>query len=1026
MFYQHLLKARTTDTADGPQQRLKHTIILTGAIVTLLGCMVITGWYTHTISLVQVFPSMVPMQYNTALGFMLSGVGLVFLTLNRPLIGVACLGLVTTIGLVTLTQYLTGLNFGLDQLFMEHYILVKTSHPGRMAPNTALCFLLTGTAFILRAAYSEQAGWHHSITGFIGGAVLILGTIAFVGYMAGAETGYGWGQLTHMAVHTAFGFILLGISILMATWDSIITTRDAITKTDFQGIKTAPSTIAEHRQVITISILIMCIVSLSVGISIVRELYHTALEQERSNLIQTLESWVELITVQAKHNLQEHPVNSEMRTLSAITNAYKEFHNFRETGEIVLVKQTDKGMTFLLELQQGKYKPRPQLIQTTPDWLQPMRKALTGQSGTQIGRDYQGEEVLAAYHHLKDLNMGLVIKVDLEEIQHPFLRATLFACGIALVVIMLGAAVFMLKVKPIIQRLVITHDLQQSILKLGHILDHSWNEIYTFKADTFHLIEANKIARQNLGYSMGELRQLTLLDLEPEFTHNQFEALINPLRQDNEAQIVFEATQQRKDGTQYPAEVHLHLLDLESPPVFVAIIQDISVRMHYIDELKHKALYDSLTGLPNRTLLQERLEHALKIAHREASQLAVIVIDIVRLGDINNLMGYQNGDLVLREIGNRLQNALRESDTVAHLGSDEFSIILPAVDIIQIDIAAEKIAQLFEQPILIEDTPLEMEVAIGIALYPDHGDTPAILLQHADIAMQLAKYETAACSIYNPKDDPSSLLQLKLHGELRQAINEKTLALYYQPKIDIRTGKITSVEALARWPHPTNGMIPPAEFIPMVEQSGMIQPFTFWVLEQAIEQTKLWSESGINITIAVNLSARNLLDPGLPGNIEKLLESHKASPACLALEITESVVMSRPKNALKALFELQEMGIKISIDDFGTGYSSLTYLKEMPVHELKIDQSFIFGLTANSKDSVIVRSTIDLAHNLGLLVVAEGVEDQDTLEYLASLNCDIAQGYHISHPMPGHELEQWLMHSTKQQDTALTQSYLES
>ncbi|MFC1603141.1 putative bifunctional diguanylate cyclase/phosphodiesterase, partial [Pseudomonadota bacterium] len=553
--------------------------------------------------------------------------------------------------------------------------------------------------------------------------------------------------------------------------------------------------------------------------------------------------------------------------------------------------------------------------------------------------------------------------------------------------------------------------LEQTILNLGHILDHSWNEVYIFRADTFHFIEVSEIARQNLGYSVDELKQLTLLDLEPEFTHDQFEALINPLRQDSDAQIVFEATQQRKDGTQYPVEVRLHLFNQETPPVFVAIIQDISVRMHYISELKHKALYDTLTELPNRSLLQERLKQALKIARREASQLAVITIDIIRLGDINNLMGYQNGDLILREVGSRLQKALRESDTVAHLGSDEFSIILPAVDITHIHVAAEKMGRLFEQPILIEDTPLEIEVAIGIALYPDHGDTPTTLLRHADIAMRLAKYETTAYSIYNPEDDPSSLLRLKLHGELRQAINEEMLTLYYQPKINIKTGRITSVEALARWPHPTNGMISPIEFIPMIEQSGMIQPFTFWVLEQAIEQSKLWAQSGINLTIAINLSARNLLDPGLPGHIGKLLESHKISPACLSVEITESAIMSRPKNALKTLFELNEMGIKISIDDFGTGYSSLTYLKEMPVHELKIDQSFIFGLTANSKDSVIVRSTIDLAHNLGLLVVAEGVENQDTLEYLATLNCDIAQGYHISDPMPGHKLEHWLMNS---------------
>ena len=1009
MFYQHLAKTKTIDIADWPQQWAKRTIIFIGATIALLGCTVLIGWYTHIVLLIQVLPSMVPMQYNTALGFMLSGVGVVFLIFNRPLIGVTCLGLVTAIGLITLIQYLTGLNFGLDQLFMEHYILVKTSHPGRMAPNTALCFLLAGAACILRVTYSKQAKWRQPIVALFGAAVLVLGTLAFVGYMIGAETGYGWGQLTRMAVHTAFGFILLSTAILIMAWVPIITAQEAVTKADFQGTKTASSTIAEHRQIITVSILVMCVVSLSVGISIVRELYHTALKQERISLIQTLDSWAELITVQAKHNLQEHPNNSEVRTLSAITDAFKKFSNPRETEEIILAKQETEGIRFLLELQQRKHKPRPKHVQKTVSWAEPMRRALAGQIGMLIGNDYHGKEVLAAYHPITSLGIGLVIKVDLEEIQRPFLRAIMLASGIALVVIILGTMVFILKVNPMIRHMVATHDLEQAVLNLGHILDHSWNEIYTFRADTFHFIEVSKIARQNLGYSMDELKQLTLLDLEPEFTHDQFEALINPLRQDNEAQIIFETTQQRKDGTQYPVEVRLHLFSLETPPVFVAIIQDISVRMHYIDKLKHKTLYDSLTELPNRFLLQERLKQALKIARREASQLAVIIIDIVRLGEINNLMGHHNGDLVLREVGSRLQNALRESDTVAHIGSDEFSIILPAVDITHIHVAAKKIGRLFEQPILIEDTPLEIEVAIGIALYPDHGDTPTILLQHADIAMLLAKYEKTVYSIYNPEDDPSSLLHLKLHGELRQALNEEMLTLYYQPKIDIKTGRITSVEALARWPHPTNGMISPIEFMPMIEQSGMVQPFTFWVLTQAIEQSKLWTKSGITLTIAVNLSTRNLLDPSLPNKIGKLLELHEVSPTCLALEITESAIMFRPKSALKTLFELHEMGIKISIDDFGTGYSSLAYLKEMPLHELKIDQSFIFGLTENSKDSVIVRSTIDLAHNLGLLVVAEGVENQDTLDYLASLNCDIAQGYYISRPMPEHELERWLL-----------------
>jgi len=547
--------------------------------------------------------------------------------------------------------------------------------------------------------------------------------------------------------------------------------------------------------------------------------------------------------------------------------------------------------------------------------------------------------------------------------------------------------------------------------RMGHILEHSWNEIYIFDAQTFHFIEVSEGACQNLGYSKEEMRQLTVLDLKPQLTRDQFEALIGPLRKGDKQQVSFEAVHRRKNGSQYPVEVRLQISMAEKSPLFIAIIQDISERKAYIKELEHKALHDTLTGLPNRSLMQDRLEHALTIAHREASSLAVLTIDVVRLREINNLLGNHNGDLVLTEVARRMRNGLRESDTVGRLAGDVFAIVLPAVNIEQVHLAVEKIQKLFERPVVVDDTQLELEAAIGIALYPDHGDTPEILMQHADIAMQVAKNETSGFSLYNTHDDPFSVQRLRLHGELRQAINNKDLAVYYQPKIDVKTGRIVSVEALSRWPHPKEGMIAPDNFIPMIEQSGMIRPFTLRVLEQAIIQSRLWSEAGINLTVAVNLSTRNLLDPSLADSIEHLLQTHEVDSDRLTLEITESAVMSRPEYAVKMLTRLHAMGLKLSIDDFGTGYSSLSYLKKLPVSELKIDYSFVSGLNSNESDEVIVRSTIDLAHNLGLRVVAEGVEDKEVLNTLAVMGCDIGQGYYFSRPLPVDELSTWLVDS---------------
>lgn len=548
--------------------------------------------------------------------------------------------------------------------------------------------------------------------------------------------------------------------------------------------------------------------------------------------------------------------------------------------------------------------------------------------------------------------------------------------------------------------------------RMEHILEHSWNEIYIFDADQLHFIVISDGARKNHDYSQEEMMRMTPIDLKPEFTHDQFEALVAPLRRGVKQQITFETVHQRKDGSRYPVEVRLQLSQAEQPPVFIAIAQDISERKRYIQELEHKALYDALTALPNRFLLLDRLKRALKIAKRETSPLAVLMINVQRLREINDVLGYQNGDLILMEMASRLQKELSESDTVARLGGGEFAIVLPSVDLKRVLLTVEKIQKLFEESIIIEDAPIELEAAIGIAQYPEHGDTATILIQRADISMRVAKNEASGFSIYNPSNDPFSVRQLRLYGELRQAIKDRTLAVFYQPKVDIKTGRVTGVEALARWPHPTDGMISPGDFIPMIEQSGLIRPFTLWVLEQAIKQSKRWTEAGTDLTVAVNLSTRNLLDPSLADSIAQLFDAYQVSPDRLTLEITESAVMSRPKQALKILMHLHAMGIKLSIDDFGTGYSSLAYLKQLPVTELKIDYSFVSGINDNETDAVIVRSTIDLAHNLGLSVVAEGVENKDVLDMLAILRCDTAQGYYFSRPIPAEELEQWLTTSS--------------
>lgn len=552
---------------------------------------------------------------------------------------------------------------------------------------------------------------------------------------------------------------------------------------------------------------------------------------------------------------------------------------------------------------------------------------------------------------------------------------------------------------------------ERSLANLERILERSNNDIYLFDALTLRFMGASGSARRKLGYTITELALLTPLDLIPEFTAEQFKGIIQPFLTGDMEEVTFETSCRRKDKSTYPVEVRLLLTSMEAAPIFVAIIQDISERRRQILAIEKSALFDTLTSLPNRILLQDRLQIALKAAHRETTSVAVLIADVVRLKDINGIMGYKDGDIVLQEIANRLKNGLRESDTIARLGGDEFAIVLPAVSFEDATLAAEKIQGMLEQPIVLRDITLEIEVAIGIALYPEHGDNPATLLQHADSAMQLTKNDKRRFAIYDPRDDLPSLKQLRLFGEIRQAIHDNSMCLYYQPKVDIKKGTVTSLEALARWPHLTEGIILPSDFIPLVEQSGLIRPFTLWALNLAIEQCRYWAKAGIELNIAVNLSTRNLLDPSLPDNIASILEIHQIDPKFLTIEITESAVISRSDGALKVLSHLHAMGLRISIDDFGTGYSSLAYLTKLPVDELKIDQSFVSNMNKSSTDEVIVRSTIELAHNLGMSVVAEGVENKETRDHLEMLGCDVGQGYFFSCPLPSNELSCWLTDS---------------
>nr|MDP8944014.1 EAL domain-containing protein [Actinomycetota bacterium] len=424
---------------------------------------------------------------------------------------------------------------------------------------------------------------------------------------------------------------------------------------------------------------------------------------------------------------------------------------------------------------------------------------------------------------------------------------------------------------------------------------------------------------------------------------------------------------------------------------------------------EHQALHDALTGLPNRSLFRDRVAQAALAAERDGSPGAVALIELVGLREVNTALGHDQGDLLLKQLEPHLRAALRESDTVARLGGDEFALLLPdAGDAARVEVVARKVLRSLERPLPLHGLGIEVGATLGIACYPEHGRGVDALLEHAEVARHRAREAGERFAVYAPGLDDREPSRLELVSQLRRAIDRGELALVYQPKVEVATGAVRGVEVLVRWPHPERGMMPPAEFVPLAEHTGLIRPMTSFVLAEALRQCREWSRAGLEIGVAVNLPARGLADRDLPDEIAALLAAHELPPRRLTLEITESMLMSEPARAVAVLDRLNAMGVALSIDDFGTGYSSLTQLKRLPVAELKIDRSFVMGMSVDRDDAAIVRSTIDLGHNLGLEVVAEGVETEEIGRELAALGPDLVQGFALSRPVPGDDLPRWV------------------
>jgi diguanylate cyclase (GGDEF)-like protein len=418
------------------------------------------------------------------------------------------------------------------------------------------------------------------------------------------------------------------------------------------------------------------------------------------------------------------------------------------------------------------------------------------------------------------------------------------------------------------------------------------------------------------------------------------------------------------------------------------------------------AYHDSLTDLPNRTLFQDRLQQAILRSHRDDRGVTVLLIDLDGFKEVNDVLGHHAGDLVLQEVAMRLRGSLRASDTVARLGGDEFAVLLPATDVNRAELAARKLLHDLEPPFVTDGRPLMVSASIGIAGVPWHASTSEELLQKADSAMYVAKNDRSGYTVYNPERDQRVYQRLSLASSMRQAIDGRQFGVEYQPIVHLSTGAVLGLESLVRWNHPELGRLLPDDFIRVAEHTGLVNPLTSFVLGRALSDWPL-SARPEGCSVAVNVSPRSLHHSAFPDRIRELLESHGVPPTSLTIEITENLVMSDPDGSARCLDELHDMGVRLVIDDFGKGYSSLSYLRRLPVDEIKIDRSFLLGL-ADGEDDTLVRCMIDLAHNLGMTAVAEGVETEAVFEQLGELNCDAAQGYYICRPASSQDMQNWI------------------
>jgi diguanylate cyclase (GGDEF)-like protein/PAS domain S-box-containing protein len=547
---------------------------------------------------------------------------------------------------------------------------------------------------------------------------------------------------------------------------------------------------------------------------------------------------------------------------------------------------------------------------------------------------------------------------------------------------------------------------EQQTARLGRIIEQSINEIYVFNAESRRFILVNRGARENLGYSAEEMLGMTPMDLKTDYSEDDFAELVRPLQDGSMDEICYETLHHRRDGSTYEVEIRLQLLRHETPPVFVAIARDITERSHFETLIRRQSLYDAVTLLPNRTLFGERLAMALEDDQASKVSGGMMLIDLIDFRLVTDSMGRTIGDRAIQEAARRLAGCLRSTDTLARLEGSEFAVLTPNLDHAgRMGMLADRVLAAFESPVDLDGFEITLNPVIGMVTFPADGTDPDVLLRNANAALWSARESDGPPRrFYTPDLDTAVNNRIAIRSGLSRALERGEFSLVYQPKVDLKTWTVCGCEALLRWRSPDLGNVSPADFVPELEETGLINAIGEWVLETACRKRRLLIDHGHSkVRMAVNLSVRQIRPAFIPALIA-ILKRTGLEPHDIELEITESVLMKDSGEIVLLLQQLADLGVHLALDDFGTGYSSLAYIKMMPLDTIKIDRSLITDIATGAEDAEIVRAVIDMGHSMSRRIVAEGVETEQQVAHLRRLGCDEIQGYLFSRPIPGPEL----------------------